>query len=174
MSKLQFIRVGGLSPVKYKSKIDNNGHKMSSFHYPPPTRYGIYAFIWPYIEPFLFMWKLDSVRSDKHPSNKEYDKNECIHKLGYRMFTYEGFLWCHIKTKYAIDNVRSFYKIHTDNFDKVFQSCMIDDIKSIKHDHICINKSVIIKDPYKPNGVISYAKDHLEVFIEGKDCANIR
>ena len=47
-------------------------------------------------------------------------------------------------------------------------------IKSIKHDHICINKSVIIKDPYKPNGVISYAKDHLEVFIEGKDCANIR
>jgi len=47
-SDIQFVRWGGLSSVKQKGY----DIEMPTFH-SPPTRRGIYAFVWPYIEKFL-------------------------------------------------------------------------------------------------------------------------
>lgn len=45
---LTFLRYGGLSPVKQKGEKSPK----ETFHHPPANR-GVYAFVWPWIEPFL-------------------------------------------------------------------------------------------------------------------------
>jgi hypothetical protein len=73
---MQFTRLGGLSPVKYKKVND-----AFQGHY-PPRRKGIWAFPYPYIELFLCMW------DDKH-------KLELKNK-GFRIFEYNGYVWHHL------------------------------------------------------------------------------
>jgi len=71
MTKMKFIRFGGLSPVK-QTHYDTSSEK--PFHN-PPRKNGIYAFPYPYIEPFL----LGSTSQPWNISNKSQwlkDENE--------------------------------------------------------------------------------------------------
>ena len=93
-NKLRFARFGGLSSVNqegYSSRERN-------FHTPPATR-GFYAFVWPYIEPFLlggnwtcWPWVIGSkftyvrdengvVISDKHPDRDKYSNSNKIFSI---------------------------------------------------------------------------------------------
>jgi hypothetical protein len=162
---LVFARVGGLSPVKYK-RVQG---KEPTFHYPPPRRRGIYAFVFPYVEPFLWAWSKEN--------KQEFELN------GYRKFTFDGHLWCHFVKEgkdYSDEIIGNWIRVHTRDFDKVFKKQMINDIKYLqnsytgdpanreKHSH------TIVTNPYKHgcNGFMS--RDHLEIFIEASECAKIR
>lgn len=158
---MEFARVGGLSPVKYKPVPD----KEPTFHFPPPRRNGIYAFVWPYVEPFLWAW------SEEH--KRDFKIN------GYRKFKFEGYLWCHHLdegSKYSSNIEGSWIRIHTNDFEKIFKENLVSDIKYLKKGSLFrgIDDFVISNDPYKRgrNGFMS--RDHLEVFIEASECGKIR
>lgn len=147
MKHIKFIRYGGLSSINHKKF-----YKMDTFH-SPPAKKGIYAFIFPYIEDFLWLWKV-----------KDDFSNFKLIKKERRIFTYKGTLWVHwieeaIKQGYGIKYHKNWVKIHTNNFIKLF--------KTVKQsDRIFLKSKYNISDPYK-RGLGGYiAKDHLEVFIE--------
>ena len=149
-----FCRVGGLSPVKHKLK-----NKKFSFHFPPPTRKGIYAFIWPYIESFLFMW------SDE--KQKEFKIN------GYRKFKYNGPIWCHFdEESKSIKSIRSWVYTDTEHLKNILKKVMINDRNQL----IDYDFNSFIQNPYKRGlcGGVRMSKDHLEVYIEKKYLGRIR
>ena len=95
--KVTFVRFGGLS------KVDQKKYGISSDFHKAPANKGIFAFIWPYIESFLFAWKVkyppiedvtntditksvDMSRRDRKIFNKFYKENM-------KKFTYEGWIW---------------------------------------------------------------------------------
>jgi hypothetical protein len=151
---MQFIRLGGLSPVKHKrEKFTSNFHK-------PPTRKGIYAFISPYIETYLCMF------------NETHEKEFKTH--GFRKFEYEGPIWCHLSENTTIG---SWLLTNTDELPTLLKKCKHHDIKKLMEDPIFggVQKHInICDDPYKRgrNGFMS--RDHLEVFIEGKYLGRIK
>lgn len=158
---LKFARVGGLSPVTYKLPKG----KEPNFHFPPPRKKGIYAFVYPYMEPYLWAWSKDNVLDFK-------DK-------GYRVFQYEGYLWCHFfeeGLRFAIDSKDdNWIKVHTDDFQTIFKESMKEDIKYLHKDGwVRGPKYFKIDDPYKRGRGGFSSKDHLEIFIEGKDLGKIK
>lgn len=73
---MEFQRVGGLSPVKY-------ARTNTSFEYHwPPVRKGIYAFIWPYFDPYFVCWSARGRRE--------------LQLRGIRRFRFEGELYTHL------------------------------------------------------------------------------
>ena len=62
MTKMKFVRFGGLSPVKQDQYTTGED---KSFHN-PPRRHGLYAFPYPYVEKFL----LGATDTPGHVSNK--------------------------------------------------------------------------------------------------------
>lgn len=75
--ELKFIRYGGLSPVKQR------GYKTTdqSFH-SPPSRRGFYAFVWPYIEPFLLSGGTSSIGGIDGKNNRiEYLRDDDGNKV---------------------------------------------------------------------------------------------
>jgi hypothetical protein len=177
--KLQFSRVGGLSPRKYKPVKG----KEPTFHYPPPKRDGLYAFIEGYTDPFLWAW------------NKQHVKDFEVH--GYRRFTYTGHVWCHfvteaIKFNVALEVRGSWVKVSYKDFVKLFAKVKHADMTCFFNDGIRDAKArgcttspeelkertsycvANLKDPYK-RGLGGYMSiDHLEVFIEASECGKIR
>jgi len=153
---LTFCRVGGLSSVKYKwSKTSYD------FHFPPPVRKGIYAFIWPYVESFLFKW------SEKN--EKEFEIN------GIRRFKYNGPIWCHfIKESKAVSSIRSWIYTDTEYLEDIFRKVKKNDRHQLT-DRDFFGKQ-FIQDPYKRGlcGGVPMSKDHLEVYIEKKYLGRIR
>lgn len=152
-SNKMFCRVGGLSPVKQTHYISNED---KGFHN-PPVRKGTYAFIWPYIEPFLFMWNEDKAR-------------EFLTK-GIRKFFYEGYLWCHFTEQFPAALIKGCWvKVHTDDFWDVFHKKMIQDSKDVRSAYkkfVPSDNELIIRNPYKTsNGCFACSMDELEVFIE--------
>ena len=148
-----FARVGGLSPVKHKWKS-----KKASIHFPPPSKKGIYAFVWPYIEPFMFMWDARN--------KKELKIN------GIRKFEYNGPLWCHFDSKELTKPKRGWFYTNTSNLN----SSTLKRIR--KEDRGIIMKAsfLFVRDPYKrgSSGGFTVARDLLEVYIEKKYLGKIR
>ena len=150
MKKLEYIRFGGLSPVNHKKF-----YKSDSFH-SPPRKKGIYAFIYPYIEDFLWAWKI-----------KDKETHKYYHTKNRRKFTYNGEIWVHWinitkKTGLGLEYNKDWVKIHTDDINHLFNMVK-------QSDRIYMNKdqSTAIIDPYKYGGNnIPISRDHLEVFIE--------
>ena len=145
--KIKFVRYGGLSSVNHKKF-----YKTDTFH-SPPAKKGIYAFIFPYIEDFLWMWKTKDDLTDL----KFIRKNR-------KTFTYNGTLWVHwikeaIKQGYGIEYSKEWVKIHSNNLIELFKIVQQNDRLYLKSKHIII-------DPYKNNIGGCISKDHLEIFIE--------
>ena len=160
---LEFIRFGGLSKVDHRKAM-----KEDTFH-SPPVRKGVYAFIYPYIEDFLWVWKLEYVRNDKHVTKKrkEHDFNDVYKKEYKRLrkkFKYKGLIWTHFVTEARVHGLGLKYKkewvqIHTDDLPFLLKKDKHNTTKEAEGKHIMI-------DPYKRGLGGYYSMDHLEVFIE--------
>jgi len=108
MKQLEFIRWGGLSPVKQKRFVpdkilyDRKQHEefgfFGTFHR-PPARKGVYAFIPGFIEMFLVAWKMYKEVDGKSVLKKEYEHA--------RKFRYSGKIWTHI---YEVDPSVTYYR----------------------------------------------------------------
>jgi len=174
MKQLEFIRWGGLSPVKQKKrfvpdKILKNPNKkkfgfLGTFHH-PPARKGIYAFVPGIIEMFLVAWKI----YDKQDINGNYIvKKEYKHA---RRFYHSGKLWTHIyivNSDIAYYRQRdSWYETDTDSFEKIIKLHkweLSKEITSKKQDYWVRSQCKNFSDFIKAWKI--YSKDHFEVFIE--------
>lgn len=154
MEKMVFARVGGLSAHKYKKKkkVTNPDEEESGFvntFHSPPVKKGVYAFIWPYIEPFLWAW------------SETNQKEEKIN--GIRKFTYEGDLWCHFTEFVDVGHEfnGSWVKIHTSELPALLRKVNHADSKELAKDGITLPTNA-----YKRGRGGYMSRDHLEVFIE--------
>lgn len=177
---MKFIRYGGLSPVDYKNPEQTKGE-----YHNPPVRKGLYAFIAPYEDSFLWVWKIKDKSEYELPENmpieeckKHWDAMDAAHKRTIskyrrqlkRVFQYDGLIWTHLECE-SVPNVRSWYRVHTSHLQELLRKCKHSDrISLARHS----NYKNYPKDPYKRglNGFMSI--DHLEVFIEKKFLARIR
>ena len=166
MKQLEFIRWGGLSPVKQERYVpdkilyDGLEHEefgfFGTFHR-PPARKGVYVFIPGFVEMFLVAWKL----YDKYDKiKKEYEHA--------KRFMYSGKIWTHI---YEVDPEITYYRR---------RDCWYEtDTDSLPH-LIKVHKWRLCKeacsDEWMKMGVKDFSsfmrawklfdKDHFEVFIE--------
>jgi len=167
-----FVRFGGLSPVNQKKYgISQNFHKA-------PANKGIYAFIWPYIETFLFAWKRKTIplppeaKEWKDAEWKEYseqDKKDFdkFYRKEMKKFTYTGYVWTHftnIPPNFIRKRKGSWVEIHTSDWKQVLKKVKHLDMKEIASDKWMGN--INAKDPYKRGLGGNVSRDHLEVFIE--------
>lgn len=76
-NKILFMRFGGLSPVLQRGykKTKNS----PTFHSPPAAK-GIYAFVWPYIEPFL-LDTIDDIETRRLSPKYQYLKDPKGNKI---------------------------------------------------------------------------------------------
>lgn len=165
MKKITFLRIGGLSSVNYKKK--SKYHSPNNFEFHPPKKRGVYAFIFPYSDTFLWAWKC---RNQTGTVDRKL-----VHVLGYRKFEYEGWLWCHFLN--AVDNlderevIDGWVKVHTSELAKLLRKVNHEDCKSLIQtncsDPSCNMTGVKFpKDAYKRGRGGFMSVDHLEVFIE--------
>jgi hypothetical protein len=160
---MNFIRFGGLSKTNQKKVNKKHRTEECVYFHKAPVNKGIYAFIYPYIENFLWVFKLNI---DYNLPESEYKK---IYKKEYRRlrkkFNYEGEIWCHF-LKQVKGGLRSgnWVKTHTRDLEKVLKRVKHDDMKELSKDYYFDTQD--IKDPYKRGLGGWMSKDHLEVFIE--------
>jgi len=162
---LEFIRFGGLSKVNYKKAV-----KHDTYH-SPPMKKGIYAFIFPYIEDFLWVWKLQNVYVKdkmKKIENTKYENFSSMYRIEYKRlrkkFKYNGMIWTHfvdesLKQGIGIQYKKNWVQVHTDDLEMLLK----------KDKHIVNRESddnFLMIDPYKRGLGGYYSRDHLEVFIE--------
>ncbi len=145
MKQLEFVRYGGLSPVNHKKF-----YKTDTFH-SPPVKKGIYAFIFPYIEDFLWAWKTSSDRKKYSIRNR-------------KKFKYNGLVWIHLigeatKLNCGLEYKKTWVKIHTDNLNECIELAK-------QKDRIALESDGPIHDPYKRGLGGWMSRDHLECFIE--------
>jgi hypothetical protein len=152
---ITFIRFGGLSAVNHKKF-----YKGDSYH-SPPVKKGIYAFVWPYINDFLWVWKIP-FKEDETEADWIKRKNDYI-KKNRKKFIYRGMVWTHF-TDVARGGRRSgsWVEIHTDDLMTLFRKTKHKDIKQL----MSYGATEVIKDPYKRGLGGHMSTDHLEVFIE--------
>lgn len=167
MKKIKLARYGGLSPVK-QTHYTTNFEEMS--YHGAPEKYGIYAFLHPYIDWFLLSG--DTGKIKKYKEGQKFKNKHSKLNVPYRIFSVEGYIWTHIKPapKYMnlVKEIRgSWFKIHSSDFPIVFKkefSRMTGKTaESYTHDNENnrINKlSLTIKSPYK-----YICTDYLEIFI---------
>lgn len=174
MRQLEFIRWGGLSPVKQKErfipdKVLRNPNKgdfgfFGTFHR-PPARKGIYAFVPGAIEMFLVAWKIYN-KPDKdgnYSLKKEYEHA--------RKFKHSGKLWTHIHTVHPeikyYRNRDSWYETDTDSFEKILKLHKWELSKETTSGKQCEwNRSHCNNFSDFNRAWKIYSKDHFEVFIE--------
>ena len=136
MKKLVLARYGGLSTVKQKHYQKNE--KNMDFH-TAPEKYGIYAFLWPYIDWFLLTGDTGKMRKVENPKNK-FDSLT----VKYRKFKVSGPVWTHmnIPPKYQpfiIEEKGSWVKIHSDLIYEILSKDIVERKKELKSD-IFFNK----------------------------------
>jgi len=170
--KIMFARWGSMNPKRRKD-IEKDFNKdrpagQIGFHTPPENK-GIYAFIWPYVEPFLAAWQKD--RMIKTGRKDEYG-DEVIRFPPIKKFTHDGFIWTHLtepaKTlRVGLEYKGSWVKVHTKDLPMLLRKSFAKDIKQLKKDPWQANVKHDIKDPYKRgrSGGMTMTRDHLEVFI---------
>ncbi len=148
---MEFVRFGDLTPVDYK-KLDPD--KFGPFH-SPPARKGIFAFIYPYIDQYLYAWKYD------------HDKFKELSRKDRKKFTHNGMIWCHF-VDFAMHGrvVGPWVEVHTDDLGELLKKQAHSDAKSLMKMHKSWGDNRVVINPYKRglNGFMS--RDHLEVFIE--------
>jgi hypothetical protein len=147
---MEFARLGGLSPVKYKATDTGfEGHK-------PPVKHGIFAFPWPYIETYLCLY------DEAHEAE--------LKNRGFRKFEFDGMLFHHLK---AADDVAWTMSdiVEYAEFLKEFKHKLTKEI----HADPYINKHTMpIHDPFKRGLGGWFSRDSLEVFIPRTEMGRIR
>jgi len=179
--KIMFARWGGMNPKRDKEK-EKKFHKPDDpifgpkdeprFHDAPEHR-GIYAYIWPYIEPFLAAWnKKMMIQTGKDEFGDPEYKFPPIKK-----FQHYGDIWCHFvdeakKFDVGKEYWGSWVKVDTKDLPMLLGKVIARDIKQIKQPNAWEPKGYKdpVRDPYKigRSGILTMNRDHLEVFIPGK------
>lgn len=195
--KMTFVRIAsGLSPKKAKlgaefgKTSDKYPFAIARTGHSPPARKGIYAFIWPYIDHFLWSWKIDDQRSsydwnykrlfkkyghdDKIPEweldkiknvndKKAFDDYLRKHTM---KFQYSGWLWTHL-TDYTKNAKRrgTWVEVHTDELRTMIKKVFKKDLKVIRREFTKYPEENYINNPYN-KATVSMDVSRLEVFIE--------
>ena len=176
--KIMFARWGGMNPKRDKdlekkfTKSQDDGTPIVGFHKAPEHK-GIYAFIWPYVEPFLAAWNKEY--RQKTGKKDEYGEDEERFKP-IKKFQHHGDIWCHFVKEAKELGVGKEYKntwvkIDTKDLPKLLSKVMARDIGSLQGDKWMRDKPDIVRqiaDPYKRGKGGFMSKDHLEVFIPEK------
>ena len=146
---MKFVRLGGLSPVKYKAVPGSfEGHV-------PPARHGIFAFPWPYIEAYLCLY------DNAHQAE--------LKLRGFRHFEFDGYLYHHLKggdLGWSYDD--------TEEYDVMLKAFKHNGIKELHADKYIANPTTPIHDPFKRGLGGWFSRDSLEVFIAKSDMGRIR
>jgi len=157
--KIKLIRVGNLTKTNYKKAFKNK----DSYHKPPKNK-GIFCFVWPYIEHFLWTWKFKDEDFEEVGVNK-------IYKLNSKVITYSGNLWCHFieearQLNIGLEFKEEWVKVDIPTYNKLFKKHIHNNIKYSMSDTWVKGKNVI--NPFKRGLTdgFTHSKDHLEVFIE--------
>jgi hypothetical protein len=173
--KIMFARWGHMNPKRDKKKEKNfRGDKPKDYEsmYKPPEHKGIYAFIWPYIEPFLAGWNKDiKVKTGKKDEyGDDIERFEPIKK-----FQHHGDIWTHFvdaakKTGVGKEYKGDWVKVHTKDLPMLLGKVMAKDAKAIKKDAWGEPVKQTVSNPYKrgKSPTFTMSRDHLEVFIPGK------
>lgn len=165
MEKLRLCRYGGLSAVKqthYTTDYDS-----MTFH-GAPERYGIYAFLFPYID-----WFLLGGDTGKIKSKIDYDGPKRDNLLvPYKKFSVNGDIWTHIEPhpKYRMfvkEERGNWFRMDSNDFVTMFKK---DFAKQVGEYLDFMNNNInwggnekircTVKAPFK-----FFSKDHLEIFV---------
>lgn len=168
--KILFARWGHMNPKRDKNKEKYFGK--GGFHTPPEKK-GIYAYIWPYVEPLLAAWNKDMMVK----SGKDEHGNTKYRFPPIKKFQHHGDVWVHLvdeakKLGLGKEFKGSWVKVDTRDLPKLLGKIVAGDIKSLKEptswDKFAYKKK--IRDPYKRGSSesITMVRDKLEVFIPGK------
>lgn len=156
MKKLILARYGGLSPVKQKHFTQNE--EEMSWH-GAPEKYGIYAFLWPYIDWFLLSG------TNKLKTNHTGKKRDSLNHR-YRKFSVQGDIWVHLVppakyTHLVKKKFGSWNLIDSRDFQMIMTKLYSQELKYSRKDFKEFCK--VFEDYKSPYRFVS--KDHLEVFI---------
>lgn len=148
---MEFVRLGGLSPVKYKPVPGDDPMGFSG--HTPPTKHGIFAFPWPYIETFLCLY------DEAHQAE--------LKNRGFRHFKFDGNLYHHLDYDdlWTLDTIEV-YQVKL----KAYKHKLVKEI----HADTFINSKAPIHDPFKKGLGGWYSRDSLEVFIPKPEMGRIR
>jgi hypothetical protein len=172
---MRFVRYGGLSAVKYDKKIDLESGWNRGFHC-APVRRGIYAFIDPYVEAFLWAWKLPRKEFDETEDGKRQEKEYYRKQTRQlrRVFEYEGQIWCHFG--HRIDGLKRGGWVLTDTVKlaEVLPQILHEDRKQLQKDpYTGRGDKIPPVNPYVRGLGGCMSRDHLEVFIDAKHLCKI-
>ena len=174
--KIMFARWGHMNPKRDKKKekyFRNDRPKDYESMHKPPEHKGIYAFIWPYIEPFLASWNIDLYKD----SGKKDEYGEPIFRLPpIKKFQHHGDIWTHFVKEARKNGVGKEYKgswvkVDTKDLPMLLGKVVSRDAAQTKHADIMGNPvKQTVSNPYKigKSPTFTMARDHLEVFIPGK------
>jgi hypothetical protein len=174
--KIMFARWGGLNPKRDKNKEKIFGNSQSSFaggfHHPPEHK-GIYAFIWPYVEPFLAGWNREYWQKT---GKKDEDGRDEVRFKPIKKFQHYGDIWCHFVEEARELGLGKEYKgtwvkVDTKNLQTLLSKIIAKDIGSLQSDKSMREKPDKVRqiaNPFKRGKGGFMSRDHLEVFIPEK------
>lgn len=174
---LTLVRYGGLSYKKQKHFVKNEHEK--TFHN-PPERYGIYAFLYPYINWYLLGGSRNTNNDTRFKSElsgfewSDYeDRNYIAFKNKhdsltpqsfYRKFKVDGYVWTHLyhekMFRHVVDEKGSWYKIHSSYMHELLSRERLSVHKTVKND-MGIHEHTNLTG----KGFLCHSVDHLEIFI---------
>lgn len=162
-NKTMFARWGDMNRHHYGVWFDKEGNKLEPTFHTPPVHRGIYAFIWPYIEPFLAAWNDKVFKETDKLDEYGYPKKKFIH---IKKFTHIGEVWCHF-----VEEAQSLRlgKKYIGSWALVDAKDLSLLLKKIAHvDTKALGKGLFgdVRNPYKKGQGGNMSRDHLEVFIE--------
>jgi len=167
MKKLQLARYGGLTPVKQKHYTTD--YEEMTYH-GAPERYGLYAFMFGYIDWFLLGGDTGKMKPDRE--NKSLKNKRDNLAVPYKKFSVEGDIWTHIKPAnkfmYMVKDERGdWYKMDASDFivmyKKEYAKMTAEAVEMETNGWGGDQKYPLektIKSPYR-----NLCTDHLEIFV---------
>ena len=143
---MKFIRWGGLSPVVQKGY----NPEMPTFHC-PPARKGLYAFPFPFIEPFLLSGDFDN--------NHKEEKG--------RKFEYDGMIWHHLTSALGTSQrTRGSWLLTTMKVYEIALRKELHNMRSTSYHRVGFVEHGDTQKNFQVSTTRGTSRDHLEVFIE--------
>lgn len=146
-SGIRLTRVGGLSPIK---QVGNNQ---------APEKRGVWAFIWPYVEPYLLGSTNDNgiaTLKDRTGNNTRYHQ---MKREGLRHFIHRGTLY----TKLPVPNsiiVNGWFKTTAGELNSYLSKHYSSSIKSMRQTYKKYGSKKLA-----PRNLSVFSKDDFEVFV---------
>lgn len=149
--RIRLIRVGGLSPVSQTNKK-------------APERRGLWAFVYPYVEPFL-LGSTDDRGVTRVEGEKERPSRYELMKRGVmrpRVFEYEGYLWTYWDAaRHAILSRGDWHLVHSRDYVDVVR-------RGLAAQQVTGLVGSVAYEVTHLRGRRSYSADHMEVFVPAR------